>query len=906
MVQGGAHWPPCATASNVAVVTEIADRLSRALDGRYRIVREVGAGGMATVFLADDLRHNRQVALKVLRPELAVTMGPERFFREIQVAARLQHPHILPLHDSGEADGFLFFVMPFVAGESLRARLDRIGELPVTDAVRILIEVADALAYSHAQGVVHRDIKPDNVMLSGRHALVTDFGVAKAVTEAAGESTLTTAGVALGTPAYMAPEQAVADPQIDHRVDIYALGVLAYELLTGRTPFQGLPPQQMLVAHVTEAPAPVRKYRESCPAELEAIVMRCLAKRAADRFQSADEVLRLLEPLVVSSGGITPTQTRPASTANVPAESVKKKVPAYALLGSGVAIFASLFAILLNGGKNKDVPVFERVRLTSSGNANAPSLSPDGTRLAVAERRCNENSECLVDIRIQDMGGAGSTTIVEGLIGVRNIEWSDDGRWLAYTAASTERYGAFSVLALGGVPRYLGCCLVSIGSGDTLLVSDPGAGGVHALRFRRFTIADGRQVDSLQLRDWNGLVDGAWDIPGTPLTLVASDVGEGKSVVKLIDRTGRVTDSLALNVKRGRGHQVRAHDHGFTVGEENRASGTVDFRRFRIDGNGGMVLERAPIATGVGAQFGSQISRDGRMLVVDGPIEFAVAVLERSSIAATTFTRRVIGRSTTRLTGAIAPAGDRLFLLRERPSDPRTTELSVVPFGGGAAIALGTERDLFDWDWQQDGRSVIVASRLGRDSITVVDIDATTGARRPVATLSSGRGQFETVPGGGFVHLVGIDRLELRGLRLRADTVIAVPSALATVDFAEPSPDGKELAIIGWNVAGESIELHRVSLLDGRSVKLASFDGEGTRSPSWMSDGSLLVSIYQQTGADQWFRVPAAGGTPIRLSISLSADASYRFSRDGLRGIARETTDRSDIFLLRAVKDSVR
>ena len=186
---GGAH-----------AVSETLARLTAALADRYRIEREVGAGGMATVYLAEDLRHGRQVALKVLRPELAATLGSERFFREIQVAARLQHPHILPLHDSGEAGGFLYFVMPYVEGESLRERLARVGELPVHDAVKILVEVVDALAYAHSQGVVHRDIKPDNVMLSGRHALVTDFGVAKAVSEATGRQQLTTAGVALGTP----------------------------------------------------------------------------------------------------------------------------------------------------------------------------------------------------------------------------------------------------------------------------------------------------------------------------------------------------------------------------------------------------------------------------------------------------------------------------------------------------------------------------------------------------------------------------------------------------------------------------------------------------------------------------------------------------------------------------------
>jgi serine/threonine-protein kinase len=194
-------------------------RLNEALAGRYHLERELGSGGMATVYLAQDLRHHRQVAIKVLREDLGATIGPERFQREIEIAARLHHPHILPLYDSGSAAGLLFYVMPYVQGESLRDRLAREGELPITDTVRILREVADALAKAHGQGVVHRDIKPDNVMLADRHALVADFGVAKAVSEATQAGGITTVGVALGTPAYMAPEQAAADPNTDHRAE---------------------------------------------------------------------------------------------------------------------------------------------------------------------------------------------------------------------------------------------------------------------------------------------------------------------------------------------------------------------------------------------------------------------------------------------------------------------------------------------------------------------------------------------------------------------------------------------------------------------------------------------------------------------------------------------------------------
>nr|MBA2627472.1 serine/threonine protein kinase [Gemmatimonadales bacterium] len=309
----------------------VPDRLAAALADRYRLERELGQGGMATVYLARDLKHDREVAIKVLREELSASLGSGRFLREIRIAAQLQHPHILPLLDSGEADGFLFFVMPYVKGQSLRDRLAREGELPVHDAVRLISEVVDALVEAHAHGVVHRDIKPDNVMLSGRHALVTDFGVAKAISEATGGNMVTTLGVAVGTPTYMSPEQAAADPHVDHRSDIYSVGVMAYEMLSGRPPFTGTTPQQVLAAHVMEAPDPVSKRRAAISPAVEAVVMRCLAKRPADRFQTAAELHAALEPLATPSGGLTPTETRPVAALGAP-----RRWPKYALAGAVV------------------------------------------------------------------------------------------------------------------------------------------------------------------------------------------------------------------------------------------------------------------------------------------------------------------------------------------------------------------------------------------------------------------------------------------------------------------------------------------------------------------------------------------------------------------------------------------
>src|SRR5215204_2060325 len=236
---------------------DLEERLSGALADRYHIERRLGEGGMAIVYAAEDVRHRRKVAVKVLRPELCAALGGERFVREIEIVAGLRHPHILPLYDSGEADGFLFYVMPLVEGETLRARIERERQLPIDDALRFAREVADALSYAHARGVVHRDIKPENILIEGEHAVVADFGIAKAVAAAGHQTTLTRSGTAVGTPAYMSPEQAAGDADIDGRSDLYSLACVVYESLAGQPPFTGVTTESLVRQHMVSPPPPV-------------------------------------------------------------------------------------------------------------------------------------------------------------------------------------------------------------------------------------------------------------------------------------------------------------------------------------------------------------------------------------------------------------------------------------------------------------------------------------------------------------------------------------------------------------------------------------------------------------------------------------------------------------------------
>lgn len=276
-------------------VNDMFEGLRIALADQYDIDKEIGRGGMATVFLARDLKHQRQVALKVLRPDLATSLGSERFLREVQIAAALMHPHILPVHDSGEANGLLYYVMPFVAGESLRGRLDREKQLPIDEAIEITREVADALAYAHAQGVVHRDIKPENILLpGGRHASVADFGIATAVAYAAGDQQLTERGLAVGTPAYMSPEQAGGETGVDGRSDIYSLGCVLFEMLAGSPPFRGPTALSVIAQHISEHVPDLHALRETIPVSVETVVKRALAKTPADRYQSAAKLAAAL------------------------------------------------------------------------------------------------------------------------------------------------------------------------------------------------------------------------------------------------------------------------------------------------------------------------------------------------------------------------------------------------------------------------------------------------------------------------------------------------------------------------------------------------------------------------------------------------------------------------------------
>ena len=367
-------------------MTDLRDRLQASLGESYRLDRELTGGGMSRVFVAHDTRLGREVVVKVLSPDLAAGVNSDRFHREILVAAQLQHPQIVPVLAAGETDGLPYFTMPYVAGESLRRRLDGGKPLPVVDTVAVLRDVARALAYAHEHGVVHRDIKPDNVLVAGGSAAVTDFGIAKALSSSRtfGGEHLTRVGNSLGTPAYMAPEQVAADPNADHRIDIYSFGAMAYELLTGSPPFGGRPPHEVLSAQLTEQPVPLQTRAPDVPRALAALVMKCLAKNPADRPQTADEIVRALDRIDLSSDGRAPTPTPKASR------------------GRTMAIVAAVLIAVAGGGW----AIWERFR--SRGPAPDPAMvAVVPFRVASADPALYYLREGMLDLLAAKLTGEG-------------------------------------------------------------------------------------------------------------------------------------------------------------------------------------------------------------------------------------------------------------------------------------------------------------------------------------------------------------------------------------------------------------------------------------------------------------------------------------------------------------------
>jgi Tol biopolymer transport system component len=444
----------------------ISETLSAALADRYTIERELGEGGMATVYLAEDLKHKRKVAIKVLKPELAAVLGAERFVQEITTTAALQHPHILPLFDSGEVRlshpersdpegsgvegprSFLYYVMPFIDGETLRGKLDRETQLGIDESVRIATDVASALHYAHTHGVIHRDIKPENILLHDGRPMVADFGIALALSAAAG-GRMTETGMSLGTPHYMSPEQATAEKEITARSDVYSLGSVLYEMLTGNPPHTGSSAQQIIMKIIAEDAAPVTKLRKSVPANVAAAVGKSLEKLPADRFESA----KAFGDALGNQAFRTTTTIRGHEAGEAGRSRARRAIGALAWCALGAVV--AWFGLRAFGTSTQSRDV-SRAQITYTGRAGSPAISPDGRFVAFVEERCPEppaTTGC-INLEVLEVGSTRPVEIITGADRLTTPTWTHDGLSLVVAGAlDAGREGLFVMPRLGGTPR---------------------------------------------------------------------------------------------------------------------------------------------------------------------------------------------------------------------------------------------------------------------------------------------------------------------------------------------------------------------------------------------------------------------------------------------------------------------
>jgi serine/threonine protein kinase/Tol biopolymer transport system component len=554
------------------------ERLEVALAERYRIERELGQGGMATVWLAQDLKHDRKVAIKVLKPELAAVLGAERFVQEIKTTAALSHPHILPLFDSGEAAGFLYYVMPYLQGETIREKLSRERQLGITEAVEITTEVADALDYAHRHGVIHRDIKPENILLHDGRPMVMDFGIALAVSAAAG-GRMTETGLSLGTPHYMSPEQATADREITGRSDIYSLASVLYEMLTGEPPHMGTSAQQIIMKIIAEPIAPVTTLRKNVPPHVAAAVAMALEKLPADRFATAGEFARAL-----ANPHFTATTTAATLTPNRNGFRWS-----HAALGLLVGAVLTAAAARLVPRATHTAALVERHQLSFEGLAIRPGLSPDGTRLAYVRESCERanyetsaaapvsGARCQASLLVQDVGGTQSTVILSKAAHIGRPRWTADGGTIVVSARLDDaRSGLFTIPLLTGTPTLIG----PEGLADThpsadsvVLVTTVSRNASAALII---DLRSGKESDRFAV-PFEGVQSISWSPDGSRFVV------KTLSRLNILDRRGNLSGSIALSNR----PQVRWHPDGQSVlGFEVGTGREDELVRFRVARDG--------------------------------------------------------------------------------------------------------------------------------------------------------------------------------------------------------------------------------------------------------------------------------------------------------------------------------
>ena len=854
--------------------TDREQRLATALAERYRVIREVGSGGMATVLLAEDVRHHRKVAVKVLHPELSAVLGSDRFLKEIELTANLQHPHILPLFDSGSAEGQLFYVMPFIEGETLRARIEREHQLPVADALRIATEVADALDYAHTHGVIHRDVKPENILLHGGHALVADFGIALAVQQAGGQR-ITQTGLSLGTPQYMAPEQAAGEKSVDARADVYALGAVLYEMLTGEPPFTGPTTQAVIARVLTAEPAPLDEVRRSVPPHVATGVHTALAKLPADRFAGAAQFAAALATPSSPEGATYRAASRAPRKRPMSARLVPVAFGLLALLAVGIASFWLGDRLRANASPSL---VFGRVsRLTwEPGLEVQPAISPDGRAVAyvggtstdariyvrqIAGGRAVRVSDDSTDIQEAPSWSPDASRILflsRGAVfsapssgGPRRQEipvrregaitaaaWSPDGRSIAFAAADrlAVRGPDGGTREIARLPEASMCAwspdaaLIACNSGNARYVKlGPQFGNLSPNRIAIVRVRDGAVTtvsDSIAIN-----VSPVWSRDGRSLYYVSTRDGLGDVYVQRITRDGRA-DGMPVRLTTGLG--------------ANSISLSADGSRLAYS-----IYSPTSNIWSLPIPSGAPTSAAGAV-----PVTIGAQVVENLNVSP-----------------------DGRWLLYES-NLAGNSDLYRWPVSGGESERLTTDPgDEFAPALSPDGTELAFHSwRTGSRDLWVQPLDG--GPLQHVTTGGGHEWQPEWSPDGrALIYISGVESRSIWIVRRGADGVWGTPAQRFAIGYWPTwSPDGRSVAFTSRLVGGSLLVAPADSGAPRTIVDATKPGMPQVERPQWSADGrSIFFKSHDASGRASFWSVPVEGGAPrLRVRFDDPSRPSYR------------------------------
>ena len=807
--------------------------LTAALSGRYTIERELGRGGMATVYLAHDVRHDRRVAIKVLDPELGAVIGAERFLAEIRVTANLQHPNLLALFDSGEADGLLYYVMPYVEGETLRAKLARERQLPIDEAVRIAVAVSGALDYAHRQGVIHRDLKPENILLHEGQPMVADFGIALAVSNAGG-SRITQTGLSLGTPQYMSPEQATGDRGVDGRTDVYSLGAVLYEMLTGAPPHTGPTAQAVIARVLTENPRDARGERPSVPEHVQHALDRALAKVPADRWPTARDFADALGPDAAGRGA--PWARRPK-----PHRSVTLAVGSAAAGGFIVAGLAALFLSRYtathsgSGTARLGLSFGADQRLTLTANGNTLAISRDGRMIAAV----GAGRDARRAIYLRSLADPHAR-LLEGTQGAERPFFSPDGKWLGFAVGRK----LMKVAIEGGAPSVVGEIESPVGAAwltpdrivlplhNALAVMPASGGAAHVFAHPDSAHGEIGQRWPLALPDGNTVLYAAWFGSVSKSRIAVASLSDGTSTVLDVPGTAPLGVIGGSLVYVGVGGSLMAVPFDAA---KRRTTGTA------------IAFADRPLVGPIGSS-NAALSLNGTLVYQTGSFTEQVAIARPGAVD-----RILVAEPRTYSYPRLSPDAKRVALT---VSDNGRSDVWLYATEGGTLTRLTTDGTANDRpEWTPDGSSILYRSnRDGGSSLWRIPAD---GSGPPSLFFAlPGIEVWEGVlspDGQTLVYRTGsIGTGDIFFRRMSGDTAA---QAIANTSFAEwtprLSPDGRWIAYASDESGAYQVYVRPFPGLGGR----LQISVDGGEMPVWSRDGQRLYFIEDQylTAADLSF-----------------------------------------------------